>query len=94
MVFKQRVSHTRNLTSVTIRPFALLCEERETLTQAYLDAAENSRRVSDSIKDIHSPEWSNAIKQARQLCETTLAALKLHINEHKCRMVASTSVSR
>jgi hypothetical protein len=71
----------------------MLCEERETLTQAYLDAAENSRRVSNSINDIHSPEWSNATKQARQVCETTLAALKRHINEHRCRMVRSTCAS-
>ncbi len=71
----------------------MLCHERETLTQAYLDATENSRKVSNSIEDIHSPEWSKVTKQARKVCQTTLAALKLHINEHKCSMLRSTSRS-
>ncbi len=71
----------------------MLCQERETLTLAYLDATDKNRKVSNSIRDIHSPEWSKATQQARQLCETTLAALKLHINEHKCRMLRSTSPS-
>jgi hypothetical protein len=60
------------------------CEERERLTQAYLDATENSRKISDSVEDIHGPEWQQAIKGARQACEDALAALKAHIREHGC----------
>lgn len=60
------------------------CEERERLTQIYVDAAENYRRVSDSIKDIQSPEWLAATKETRQSCEEALAALKLHVHEHSC----------
>jgi hypothetical protein len=60
------------------------CEERETRTQAYPDAAEAHRRASDSVDDMRSPEWQEAIKETRQVCETALAALKLHIREHGC----------
>jgi hypothetical protein len=70
--------------SVSFHTSNVRCEERETLTQAYLDAAENSRKVSDSIEDIHSSEWREAIKEAREDCERALAALKLHIREHGC----------
>jgi hypothetical protein len=71
----------------------MLCQERETLIQAYVDATEISRNVSNSIEDIHSPEWFKVTKQARQVCEATLAALKRHIHEHKCSMLRSTSPS-
>jgi hypothetical protein len=60
------------------------CEKREKLTQAYLDATENSRKVSNSIDDVYSPEWQEATKEAREACERALAALKLHIREHNC----------
>jgi hypothetical protein len=60
------------------------CKERERLTQAYLDATENHRRVSDSVKSIQSPEWLEATKETRQACETALAVLKLHMREHGC----------
>ena len=60
------------------------CEERETLTQVYLDAAEANRKASDSVDDLQSPKWSQATKHTRQVCETTLAVLKLHIWEHGC----------
>ena len=60
------------------------CEERETLTQVYLDAAEANRKASDSVDDLQSPEWSKAIEHSRQVCETALAVLKLHIWEHGC----------
>jgi hypothetical protein len=63
---------------------AMFCEERERLTRIYVDAAKNHRRVSDSIKDIESPEWLTATKEARQSCDEALAALKLHIYEHNC----------
>ena len=70
--------------SVTIRTSVVRCEARERLTQVYLDATENSRKVSDSVEDIHSPEWQETTKEARQACEGALAELKLHIREHKC----------
>ena len=60
------------------------CGERETLIQAYLDATEAHREASDSVDEIHSPEWSKITQGTRQVCETTLAALKLHISEHEC----------
>ena len=60
------------------------CEERETLTQAYLDATAAYRKASYSIDEVHSLEWSEATKHSRQSCETALAALKLHIHEHGC----------
>lgn len=70
--------------SIKIQASILLCEERERLTQAYLDAAENSRKASDSVEDIHSSEWREAIKEAREACERVLVALKFHIREHGC----------
>jgi hypothetical protein len=70
--------------SLSCRTSIVLCEERERLTQIYLDATENSRKVSDSVEDIHSPEWREAIKEARQACDSALAELKLHIREHQC----------
>jgi hypothetical protein len=57
------------------------CEERERLTQIYLDANDNNRRVSDSIKNIHGPEWLETTSATPQACEAALAALKLHIHE-------------
>ena len=60
------------------------CEARERLTQIYLDATENSRKVSNSIKDIHSPEWLLANKEPRQVCDSALATLKRHIRAHRC----------
>lgn len=70
--------------SVVIRASIVRCEARERLTQLYLDATDNSRRVSDSVEDIHSSEWVEATKKTRQACEKALAELKLHIREHKC----------
>ena len=70
--------------SLSSRTSIVLCEERERLTQIYLDATDNSRKVSDSVEDIHSPEWREAIKEARQACDSALAELKLHIREHQC----------
>ncbi len=60
------------------------CEERETLIQAYLDATEAHRKASDSVYEPHSKKWSKATKETRQVCDTTLAALKAHIREHQC----------
>ncbi len=60
------------------------CEERERLTQAYLDATENILNVSGSFEDIDSAERRKAIDESRQASEKALAALKLHIREHKC----------
>jgi hypothetical protein len=60
------------------------CEERERLTSIYLDATEANRKASESVIDIHSPEWLEATKETRQACETALAALKTHIQEHRC----------
>ncbi len=77
-----RIEHT--LSSVKIRVGIMSCEERETLAQIYIDATENHRNVSDSFQDISSPEWLLASEKTRQACETTLAALKLHIREHGC----------
>lgn len=62
----------------------MFCEERERLTQIYVDATESHRRVSDSIKNIQSPEWVSATKDTRQFCEEALTALKLHVQEHNC----------
>jgi hypothetical protein len=84
MALKENSAYTRNLSSVSIPTSNVRCEERERLTRIYLDATETSRKVSDSIEDIHSPEWLEAIKEARQGCEVALAALKLHIREHGC----------
>ena len=60
------------------------CEERERLTQAYLDATENILNVSGSFEDIDNAERRKAIDESRQASEKALAALKLHIREHKC----------
>jgi hypothetical protein len=60
------------------------CKERERLTLAYLEATENSINVSEFFEDIDSPQWREAIDESRQACEKALAALKLHIREHKC----------
>ena len=60
------------------------CQERETLTQIYIDATEKNREASESVDDVQSPEWVEAIKEAREACERALAALKLHIREHRC----------
>ena len=60
------------------------CEERETLIQAYLGATEAHRKASDSVDEPHSNQWSKATKETGQVCETTLAALKAHIREHRC----------
>jgi hypothetical protein len=49
-----------------------------------MEATENNRKVSDSIEDIHSPEWLLATGETRQICDQALAALKLHIREHRC----------
>lgn len=84
MRWKKNLTYTRTLFSLGMHTSNVQCEERERLTQAYLEATENSRKVSDSIEDIHSPEWLEAIKEAREICKTTLAALKLHISEHNC----------
>ena len=60
------------------------CKERERLTLAYLDATENSLNVSEFFEDSDSPGRREAIDKSRQACEKALAALKLHIREHKC----------
>ncbi len=75
-----------NLASVRVRTRTLVnvCEVRETLTQAYLDATEANRKASESVGDMHAPEWLEATKETRLACETALAALKLHIREHEC----------
>ena len=62
----------------------MLCEERERLILAYLDATKNSRKVSDSVEDIYSLKWLLETEENRQTCESALAALKLHIREHNC----------
>jgi hypothetical protein len=72
------------LDSVTTRTPIVCCEERERLTQVYLDVTQNRRKVSDSIENIHSPEWLETMKEVPQTCEKALAALKLHVHEHKC----------
>jgi hypothetical protein len=69
---------------VGIHASKLLCKERERLTQGYLDATENSRKVSNSVEDIHSAEWWDAIKEVRKASDTALAVLKTHIQEHGC----------
>ena len=60
------------------------CEEREQLIQAYLDATAANRKASYSIDEVQGPEWSKATEQTRQACHSALAALKLHVSEHKC----------
>jgi hypothetical protein len=60
------------------------CEERERLTLAYLNATENCLKVSELFEDMDSPEWREAIKEAREASERALAALKLHSREHGC----------
>ena len=60
------------------------CKEREKLTLSYLDATENSRKLSNSFEDIDSPEWWDAIKEVRKACDTALTVLKTHIQEHGC----------
>ncbi len=72
------------LFSVKIQACIVLCEERERLTQAYVDAAEANRKASESVEDIKSYQWSKATKQTRLACDSALVALKLHISEHKC----------
>jgi hypothetical protein len=87
-----RENREKMLSSTTVRTSIVRCQERETLTRAYLDATENSRKVSDSVEDIHSPEWQEAIKEARQTCEAALAALKLHIREHGCGTLGFSAI--
>jgi hypothetical protein len=71
--------------SVTILTTPIVCcHERERLTQMYLDVTENRRKASDSIKDIHSPEWLRAIEEPRALCEAILATLRAHREDHGC----------
>ena len=70
--------------SVIFQTSIVRCEARERLTQIYLDATENSRKASESVEDIHAPEWLDATKETRQACQSALAELKLHIREHKC----------
>ena len=60
------------------------CDERETLTQAYLDATAAYRKASYSIDEVHSLEWSEVTEHSRQARERALVALKLHIHEHGC----------
>jgi len=65
-------------------PTNVRCDERERLTQSYLDATESIHRASNSVEDIHSHEWREATKEARKTCETALAVLKTDIQEHGC----------
>ena len=62
----------------------LLCEERERLTQAYLDATEVHRKVCYCIEELRGPEWREVAKEARKACNSALTALKLHIRQHGC----------
>ena len=47
----------RILFSIKIQACILLCEERERLTLAYLEAAEANRIASESVEDIKSHQW-------------------------------------
>lgn len=77
------------MTSVKIQTLVVFCEEREALTQAYLDATQANRKASYAIDEVQGSEWSKATEQTRQACDLALAALKLHINDHKCLSLES-----
>jgi hypothetical protein len=77
------------LTSVKIQTITAFCEEREALTLAYLDATQANRKASYSIDEVQGSEWSKATEQTRRACDLALAALKLHIDDHKCLRLES-----
>ena len=57
-------------------------------------ATEANRKASESVGDMHTPEWLEATKETRQACKTALAALKLHIREHKGLTLMSAFANR
>ena len=54
------------------------CEERERLTRIYLDATEDSRKVSDSVGDVHGLNGGSNQGSAASLQDSASSAKAPH----------------
>ena len=62
----------------------MLCEERQPLVKAYVDAVRKNAQAGAHILDTKTEAWREATKETRVACDVALADLNRHREEHGC----------
>lgn len=62
----------------------MICEERDRLNRAYLDASTKIFGAGEAVPNMTSGSWREATKTSRALSKAALVALNRHKKEHGC----------
>jgi hypothetical protein len=76
--------HAHEYLSTDLEAARMICEVRDRLNRAYLEATTTIFVAGKAIPNMTSAKWKEATLKARALCKTALADLNRHKKEHGC----------